>query len=114
MDETKKDPSMMGHGDMCHCGMCCAGMGHMHGHFGFWIVKLLVALVVLLFVFWLGVKVGEVKTYMEAGRYPMRANMMYYSNGGGTSLVSPAHPITPINPGGPIITVPTTTGTPAK
>ena len=76
MDETKKDS--MSHGEMCNCGMCYAGMGHMHGHFGFWIAKILVALVVLLFVFWLGVKVGEVKSFIEAGHYPMtRTNMMY-------------------------------------
>jgi hypothetical protein len=104
MDETKKE--------QCNCGMCACGMGHMHGHFGFWVAKILVALVVLLFVFWLGVKVGEVKSFMEAGRYPMRANMMYY--GGGTSLVSPAHPISPINPGGPIINYMAPTSTPAK
>ncbi len=74
MEEIKKD-HMMNHNDMCCCGTCSTG--HMHGHFGFWIVKLLVALVALLFVFWLGVKVGEVKTFMGEGRYGTGRNMMY-------------------------------------
>lgn len=72
MDEKK---------DMCNCGMCSTGMGHMHHHFGFWVVKLLVALVALLFVFWLGVKVGEVKSFMGGyGRIGGR-NMMYLQQG---------------------------------
>ncbi len=79
MDEIKKEQSM-GHGDMCNCGWCMHN--HMHGHFGFWIVKLLVALVVLLFVFWLGVKVGEVKSFVGMGRYTTRSNMMYYGGYG--------------------------------
>ncbi len=81
MYHKKNHQSMAGHGDMCHCCMCACGMGHMHGHFGFWVVKLLVALVVLLFVFWLGVKVGEVKSFVGIGRFGTRSNMMYYGNG---------------------------------
>jgi len=49
------------HGCMCwrHTGM--------HGSygFGFWILRLVFGLAVLLVVFWLGVKIGEVKTYMR-------------------------------------------------
>jgi len=69
----------MQHGHYCNSLWCSE---HFHGSrfgFGFFLIRLLFALVVVLVVFWLGVKVGEVKTFTRSG-YGNRT--MYYQGMG--------------------------------
>ncbi len=90
--ENKND---MKHGDGCGCGKmdgcgCGGGCGGsdecggrcgngMHGTMGVWcgrgrhhhLVKWVIILLVLMFVFWAGVKIGELKGLVETGGYRM-------------------------------------------
>jgi hypothetical protein len=73
MEEDKKDmgPGHMGPGPMDHshcCGHCGAfGMCGMHGGHRHGLLRLLLGIVILLIVFWLGLKVGEFRG--EFGRF---------------------------------------------
>ncbi len=91
MDETKKSVPMSGkqnnmpgsmdmHDHGHDHGPWCYGWqgGHMHGRFGFgfWIAKLLFMVAMLLFVFWLGVKIGEIKSFYHYG--PGRGDSVFF------------------------------------
>ena len=69
MDEMKKDMGM-NHGPACSCGSCGMmgrGMCGMCGGRRFWALRWLLGLVILVIVFWLGVKIGEFKGSFEGG-----------------------------------------------
>lgn len=80
------------HGSM-HGGMCCC----CHGGGRFSILRVVIGVLLLIFVFWFGVKVGEVKSLFGGG-YQGRYMMIHYGYGGG------GYPV-PVNegvpPGGP-------------
>ena len=61
------------HGGMC----CCCGRG---GRFS--ILRVVIGVLLLIFVFWFGVKVGEVRSFFY-GAGPNRVMMMHYGYGGG-------------------------------
>ncbi len=71
MEDYKKD-QMDQHGKCMVCGMdhghMCAGLGH-HMLCGRHPLRWLVGLLILGVVFWLGLKVGEMKGYLEGGYY---------------------------------------------
>ena len=60
------------HGSM-HGGMCCC----CHGGGRFSILRIVIGVLLLIFVFWFGVKVGEVKSLFYGG-YQGRSMMMRY------------------------------------
>ena len=71
--------NQMGQPNSCNCSMCM----HKHGHGNFFL-RLLLGLIILLFVFWLGMQIGEFKGSFEGGYgsgYGMH-NVMYYRTGG--------------------------------
>lgn len=65
---------MSGHPEGCRCWMCQGGMmgcrGGSCGHHGHWLLRLIIAIAVITFVFALGVKLGELKaTFGSYGGY---------------------------------------------
>jgi hypothetical protein len=103
MEEMKKDMGTnQQHPAGCSCKMCGCGCGHGRHMILRWVL----GLVILLIVFWVGVKVGEFKT--SAWGYGMgyyggmhRGMMM---RRGGYPQMYPMH----------MMTMPTSTTTPAK
>ena len=92
-------------GNTCKGGHCCAG-GHSH------LVRVLIKIAILVIIFWVGVKIGEFKSYME-GRYYGGTRMMWGLNaddGSGNGYY--------VGPGGMMrgwtTTAPATTTTPKK
>ena len=78
--------------DSCAC--CCHNnpYGNYHYHGGFFLVRIILAIVLALFVFWLGLKIGQLRgSYMgyfdgnNRCAYPM---MQYYNTGSGTGGVA--------------------------
>jgi hypothetical protein len=68
MEEIKKeDQQPKVYGSNCNC-LWCAGSSHHRFGPGLFLMSILVGLLAFLVVFWLGVKVGEVKTYMRYGQ----------------------------------------------
>ena len=85
MEENNKN----GHPEGCKCEMCygrcyaCGGYHHwMRGH---WLLRLAIAVVVLTVTFWCGVKLGEIKAYIEPGYggYGMPYGRMMWGGGQG-------------------------------
>jgi hypothetical protein len=76
------------HGGMC----CCCGRG---GRFS--ILRIVIGLLLLIFVFWFGVKVGEVKVLFGGG-YGGRSMMMRSGYGGYVNPGGPMIPATPPTP----------------
>lgn len=68
--ENKDNMQLPGHPEGCRCFGCCGagfGMGmHRYG-LGFMVLRLLLGLLILLIVFWLGVKIGEFKGMVGYG-----------------------------------------------
>lgn len=64
MEEENKgmDQGNMGHLHCGHCGMC-----GMHGHHRHGLLKMLLGLLIIVVVFFIGVKVGEFKTEFRGG-----------------------------------------------
>jgi len=84
--EDKKSKEAMCEGDH-QCGSCqgcddkgMMGMGHCHHHRPW---KIVFRIVVLLFVFWLGMQLGEVRTYIHSGYGMMGGYDPYYMMDGG-------------------------------
>jgi hypothetical protein len=85
-----------GHGGMCTCGFC-GGHGRWHG---FFLLRVLITIIIILLIFMAGVRFGELKAYvggfhngpmMEGGyRYYNSQPMM------GTAPVAPPAPNTPV------------------
>ena len=69
MDEQKKQEYLAG----CQCFMCRGKMlcGKWHWH-GFLLLKLLVGIIILIVIFAVGVKIGELKSVFGHGRYGHR------------------------------------------
>ncbi len=93
MDETKKNGFGASVGSKNNNFMNNNGHEHEHDHgpwcygwhgghnfhrggLGFWIAKVLFFLAALLFMFWLGVKMGEIKSFYHGG--PQRGNFLYF------------------------------------
>ncbi len=78
MEETKNNK----HPETCECPICKMGAGMcFHGyHSGkHWILKIVLAFIVLVLTFWVGFRVGVISTYLTGYRgYPM----MYYRSYG--------------------------------
>ena len=62
------------------CGCCCCGHGGGWGRFS--ILRVVLGVVLLIFVFWFGVKVGEVKILFN-DMSMQRGMMMYHDMGAG-------------------------------
>lgn len=97
MDEQRKNgQSMDEKGYLC---TCCSHFGCAHGTCGAWhghwfggaIIRIVLALLITAFVFWLGVKVGEVKSelYGGYGDNGYGGYMMYRTPYGYGGMMSP-------------------------
>jgi hypothetical protein len=66
----------------CTCGMC-GGHHFGHHHWGHWVLKI----VVVVFIFWCGVQLGELKQELRSNYGPMMnwhgSNQGYYYSGPG-------------------------------
>ncbi|MCL5006768.1 MAG: hypothetical protein M1153_01285 [Patescibacteria group bacterium] len=101
------------HSQGCRCEICsnrCAVCGGYHWTGGSWVWRALVAVIILTITFWCGIKIGEVKGYVEAGYggyetpyggmfwgygtgngcYRYGPGMMYYYPQGGTGNTAPS------------------------
>src|SRR5690242_3303014 len=86
MEEVKQETKSQertsqvpGHPAGCQCRWCRWGVGHRWG-IGFFLFRILLLFVIVLIVFWLGVKVGEFKTGS------LRHFRGYYGTGPGTMM----------------------------
>lgn len=48
--------------DHCHMGMCGCGGWHRRCMMGHWVLRAIVGIVILTFVFWAGIRLGELKS----------------------------------------------------
>ncbi|HVM77166.1 MAG TPA: hypothetical protein VMU07_03385 [Candidatus Paceibacterota bacterium] len=89
-DEKKNGSKIMRGGQQCVCGCDGSGMGCACGwHHGHSIFRILLGVILLVIVFWFGVRLGELRAeirggygynaYYGYGDYPMPM-MHYYSN----------------------------------
>ena len=69
------------------CGGMCKGMcGGGHGHHALvWVIKI----VILVVIFWLGVKIGEIKGALEGGYFRGSRMMMQYGYDGNDANYAP-------------------------
>ncbi|MDE2144460.1 MAG: hypothetical protein KGJ01_00575 [Patescibacteria group bacterium] len=72
------------HPEGCKCEKCCGRCftcgGYHHWAGGHWLWRALVAAIILTITFWCGVKIGEIKGYVEAnyGGYGMQYGRMMW------------------------------------
>lgn len=94
-NRTNQSTPTPGHPEGCRCWMCSGRQGAWgcHGGHGHWLLRLIIIVAVISFVFALGVKLGELKGRFGYGYrhhgfyggYPMMMQGGYYSGGyGGT------------------------------
>jgi hypothetical protein len=98
MDQPNNNNSNMNHGQGCKCGVCNGGY-YTNGHrMGFTLLRWLLGIIVILMVFSLGMSIGEFKgEIMGGGMYgrDMMYQRAYAVPMMGTTVVSPAVPVTP-------------------
>lgn len=107
--EEPKSQGQYGEGYRCmHHGMCCGWHGH--GGFGWRVLRIVLAIVLLGFVFAFGVKIGELKgAYEYGGGYPFGMHGWY---GGAYPMMGGYYPQGYYQPqqGVPMMRIATSTG----
>ena len=71
--EGNNTSGMNKHGSYCDCDAKWCGMGH---HPAYHLVKKAFVLLVIIFVFWLGLRLGELRTLEQSQRAELRMMMM--------------------------------------
>lgn len=85
------------HPEGCKCERCCGRCfscgGYHHWYGGHWIWRALVAAIILTITFWCGIKIGEIKGYVEAnyGEYGMPYGRMMWGYGYGPATYYYSH-----------------------
>src|SRR3990167_584383 len=81
MEKNNKESKESGIGDSCD--HCHGFMGHNHGYHKYFVLRWVLGVVILVIVFWLGIKIGEFKGYLASGMggygYGHHRGMMYNS-----------------------------------
>lgn len=100
MDSPNKDQ----HTEGCRCGGGMwpkGGYGCFQHHWSYHILRWFLGIVIIVFVFWFGIKVGEIKSVLETGRGAGSHQMMrygrpmMYGNGGNYGMMGRASASSP-------------------
>lgn len=92
MEEQKDKKVCDCHGCKCAAGGangCGCGCGHWHGRHGFFILRIVIAIIVVVAAFWIGMRLGELRAAYYGAGYGRGHQMMggYYGRAGGAPMM---------------------------